>query len=999
MYIKHCSSMRRPILTIALAMTMLTAGAQINSPQSAGYLSRGRGMELTSNYLGAIDQLTHLKQLSPDASAEREGLYLKAMAAFERRQYDARQLLEAYLGAYPASAERLVVSLAIADCDFRQGKYAEAYAQYDRLPMNAFDQDNAASLCFHKGFCLLKLGEYDKARAVFATLDRSATYGNAARFYQGYAAYAQGNYTEAEALLKGVDTSTTPGNLADAYLSQIYYLRGDYSAAITASRSVLNSSMAMPEGFRAEAMRITGESLYHQGKLEQALKYLNEYVAATDEPLPSTLYILGLTDYRQGKYEAAIDALTPVTQHPDAMGQGAYLLIGQSYMKLGNVNAAAMALDKAAQMDFDREVAEVAFYNYAVARTNGGRVPFGNAVTNFEEFLQRYPDSRYAGQVQDYIVTGYVTDNNFEQALASINKIKKPTNTTLSAKQQVLYTLGVRAYGEDDVMKAESLFRQAKAVGRYNTDVACECDLWIGDCEYAQGKYADAAKSYLDYVNATPASSANRAMGYYNLGYTRFKQKRYEDAIADFDRYLAASAGSSPAIIGDAYTRIGDCQYYLREYDKAAASYQKAIDSAPEIGDYALYQRGVMAGINRKYSDEVTVMDELLDKFPSSALVADAMLQKAQAQTQMGDLKAALSTYRTLASTYQSTEQGRRGMVLTGVTLAAMGNKDEAITTYREVISNYPTSDQAQLAVDNLKELYAERGQLNALAQFLATVDGAPQVDGAEIEQLTFETAAKDYTERHNTDRLKEYVKNYANGRNAAHAYEYLLEAALDGGNQSDALTYATVIVENYPHSSAVEQSLLTKGDIEFAQGKGEKALATYTELEKRASTPEMQAQARLGMARVNAQLGRYAQVVATADKLLASGATNINRDDVLLQRGLAYYELGDKAKAISDLKPLTATPATLTGSTATYYVGQMELDNGNLKEARTMADKLVDSNTSHFYWLARGFILLSDISRAEGNVFEADEYLRQLKANYPGGDDDINTLIDQRLK
>ncbi|MDE6321433.1 MAG: hypothetical protein K2L93_03965, partial [Muribaculaceae bacterium] len=74
-------------------------------------------------------------------------------------------------------------------------------------------------------------------------------------------------------------------------------------------------------------------------------------------------------------------------------------------------------------------------------------------------------------------------------------------------------------------------------------------------------------------------------------------------------------------------------------------------------------------------------------------------------------------------------------------------------------------------------------------------------------------------------------------------------------------------------------------------------------------------------------------------------------------------------------------------------------LDNGNLKEAKSMADKLVDSNTPHFYWRARGFILLSDISRAEGNAFEADEYLRQLKANYPGGDDDINTLINQRLK
>ncbi len=991
--------MRKPLLAIALAMTMLTAGAQINSPQAAGYLTRGRGMELTTNCLGAIDQLTHLQKLSPDASAERTVQYLKAMAAFERRQPDARRLLADYLRSYPAGAERLAVSLAIADCDFIEGRYAVAYAQYRQLQMSSFDQTNAASLCFHKGFCLLKLGEYDKARAEFARLDNSAAYGNASRFYQGYAAYAQADYKEAERLLKSVDTATSPGNLADAYLSQIYYLRGDYGQALQAARSLLQSPADMPMEFRAEAMRIAGESLYHQGQLTKALEYLEDYVALVDEPLPSTLYILGLTDYREGRYEAAIEALTPVTQHPDAMGQSAYLLIGQSYMKLGNVNAAAMALDKAAKMDFDREVAETAFYNYAVARTNGGRVPFGNAVANFEEFLQRYPDSRYASEVQDYIVTGYVTDNNYESALASINRITKPTNTTLSAKQQVLYTLGTRAFEASDIAKAEKLFREAKSVGNYNPEVARECDLWIGDCLYVQGRYDQAAQSYQSYLKAIPATAPNRTMGYYNLGYARFEQKKYGDAIADFDRYIALSSGQSPALIGDAYTRIGDCRYYQREYAKAAAAYQKAIDVAPEIGDYALYQSGAMAGAMRNYKDQVKLMDRLLRDFPTSPLVADAMLQKAQAQTETNDLKAALATYRALSTTYPDTEQGRKGMVLTGVTQAALGNKDDAIITYREVISDYPSSDQAQLAVDNLKELYAERGQLNALAQFLATVDGAPQLDNAEVEQLTFETASKDYTDHGRTARLKDYVAKYPNGRNAAHAYEYLLESALAADNQADALRYATVIAETYPHSAAIERALQAKGDIEREQGKGEKALASYTELERRASTPDIQAQARMGMMQVNAQLGRYDQIASIADKLLTSSAAGISREDVLLQRGLAYHQLGDNTKALSDLRQLTANPTTLAGSTATYYVGQIDLDNGDLKAARQEAEKLVDSNTPHYYWLARGFILLSDISRREGNTFEADEYLRQLKANYPGGDDDIITLINERLK
>ena len=47
----------------------------------------------------------------------------------------------------------------------------------------------------------------------------------------------------------------------------------------------------------------------------------------------------------------------------------------------------------------------------------------------------------------------------------------------------------------------------------------------------------------------------------------------------------------------------------------------------------------------------------------------------------------------------------------------------------------------------------------------------------------------------------------------------------------------------------------------------------------------------------------------------------------------------------------------------------------------------------------ARAYILLSDILRKQGNEFEANEYLKSLKENYPGQEADIFQMIDQRLK
>ena len=68
-------------------------------------------------------------------------------------------------------------------------------------------------------------------------------------------------------------------------------------------------------------------------------------------------------------------------------------------------------------------------------------------------------------------------------------------------------------------------------------------------------------------------------------------------------------------------------------------------------------------------------------------------------------------------------------------------------------------------------------------------------------------------------------------------------------------------------------------------------------------------------------------------------------------------------------------------------------------KKAEKVVNKLLDSETTHQYWMARGFILLSDIYNKQGDKFQAREYLESLKANYPGKETDIKEMIEKRLK
>ena len=86
-------------------------------------------------------------------------------------------------------------------------------------------------------------------------------------------------------------------------------------------------------------------------------------------------------------------------------------------------------------------------------------------------------------------------------------------------------------------------------------------------------------------------------------------------------------------------------------------------------------------------------------------------------------------------------------------------------------------------------------------------------------------------------------------------------------------------------------------------------------------------------------------------------------------------------------------------GARGAYELAETYYEQGKLDSAESTLDKLAESGTPHQYWMARGFILLSDIYKKRGDKFQAREYLESLKENYPGTESDIFDMINTRLK
>ena len=96
-------------------------------------------------------------------------------------------------------------------------------------------------------------------------------------------------------------------------------------------------------------------------------------------------------------------------------------------------------------------------------------------------------------------------------------------------------------------------------------------------------------------------------------------------------------------------------------------------------------------------------------------------------------------------------------------------------------------------------------------------------------------------------------------------------------------------------------------------------------------------------------------------------------------------------------MKILASDTRNAYGAEAKYLVAQLYFDEGKISDAEKEVHNYIEVSTPHAYWLARSFVLLSDIYMKLGKNMEAKQYLLSLQQNYQA-DDDIAQMIESRL-
>ncbi len=512
-----------------------------------------------------------------------------------------------------------------------------------------------------------------------------------------------------------------------------------------------------------------------------------------------------------------------------------------------------------------------------------------------------------------------------------------------------------------------------------------------GEKLYDEGRY-EQALGYLDAGEKTRTSQYKLGMCYYHLG-------RFDAA---YNTLVESASIDQDEMAQNAWLHAGIAALQLQQKENAQKAFLSAsqMNQNPALREQALYNYALTLH-EQESPNTVTVMEQFLNDFPSSKYATPISQCLTEVYMQKKNYSKALSAINRVQAPDATTQADKQKVLynlafrelsqnkvqdaLTYATQAiALGKQDAeayAEAYYVKGDCNYRLGNYAQAASDlntaiNLGQ-QTPNGKLKNSGYALYSLGYAhfkQQKYNAAITEFQKITELSSATNQVKADALNRIGDCYLNMRNYDEAnanyvkakatdhtmgdYSMLQQAYIEGlrGNYDKKVEIINQMNAEYPTSSQSAKALYEQGRAYVLSGKDDEAAAVFSSISLRYPGSE------------------YAK---KAGEELANMAANI--------------AIQDSIAAAQDSIATEAAKAPVVAAQKLFNAGQYQ-------QAEQQLNKAIDAGIGKPYWLARAFILLSDIYKAEGREVEAKQTLESLKANYKE-EDDIKGMIDQRLK
>jgi TolA-binding protein len=377
-------------------------------------------------------------------------------------------------------------------------------------------------------------------------------------------------------------------------------------------------------GIQADLLRLRARLLREQGRNEQALQALFEYLPLRPGDAGAALEYVKLL-FELERYDRVVDEAPVILDELTSRGSATtqeqtelYYVLGLSHVARKEYSQAHIALDAALRLPASESASVVVLRPYAQYYRGWASYRMGDyadAVRDFDALAAAHPEHPLTPRASYLSGWASFRMNRFSDAIAALARI--------------------RSYDADQQLTIEASYLLGRALAS------------SGSLQQAAAEFRSL---YLDYPESEFADDA-----WFEYGQTQAALDNVDAAVAAFDelnRSYPQSDLAEDATFRKAELYFGDQRY--REARDAFFAYRTEYPSGAQI-DAALYWGGQASARLGENAGAILLWERLIAENRGSPYRADAMQEAAALHVERGEYRQALNLYTELLAAYPET--------------------------------------------------------------------------------------------------------------------------------------------------------------------------------------------------------------------------------------------------------------------------------------------------------------------------------------------------------
>ena len=967
------------------------------NPESRSKIERGVDLFNFGRWIDARLVFEDVEdELAVDDNYQRELVecYLAACGV-ELDVRDAAAALKSFEQKYPASLFNNDIRFSLGSFYCVAENFVEAKKYLDIVDYGTLTPIRREQYDIRMGYVEFMDGNYAKSTTYFTKISPRSSYADHSTYYLSYIDYMNGRYRDAKAGFISLRSNDAYAPLVPYYLLQIEFKEGNYKYIVDNAPSLIENTT---HEYRSELNRLVAESYFHLEEYELAIKFMGRYLEGGGVMERDENYLLGFSLYRTVRYIEAVPYLRGVCGADDALTQNASFHLADCYLKIGEKSNAMKSFAMASNDLFNAEIAEESLFNYGKLQYELGGGHFNESINVLSRYIEKYPKSKRIGEVRELLIAAYYNSSNYDAAYNAIKLYSNPDADVKAALQKITYFRGLEHYNANNFVEADRYLKESAAVAVSPKYVALNF-FWRGEIAFAQQDMKRAKSLYESYIKRAPKGAREYMFALYNLGYCALSLDDISAARGYFLR-ITNEYSHNDIYRSDATNRLADCYYTNREFTKALAEYDRVVSANNEERYYAQYKKAITLGILDRYDAKVVSLRSIISKGDGD-YVDDAMYELGRSYIAHERYREGAATLEGFIDKYPQSPHYASTLSYLGLAHLNLGDSAKSLKYYDMVVTTAPKSSEARDAMQGIREIYVEKGEVDSFFDYAKKVGAEGNLTNMTRDSLSFISAQKIYISKRYelaSKSLRSYIKSYPKGYYITDALFYLSDCYLEENDRGYAIE-ALMDLSTYPTNQYTEITLEQLSKMTYEDKRYAEAAVAYRKLFGVASNRKDKEQAMLGYVRSTLEEGDKNKIATMAEDVSSQNGVGVL---ALQESQFAYAEQLREQKREADAlilyKKLAVEVDSEQGAISSYRVIESIFNEGRLADAEKAVYAYSDKKPPYAYWLAKAYILLGDVYVARDDAFQARATYQSIADGYSPADDGIVELAKERI-